>query len=568
MRKQANLEAILAKFERVTKSGSEYKALCPAHADKNPSLSIKEENGKIILHCFAGCSYESIMRIIGDVEVESYDYTDEKGKILYQSVRFVKPDGNKTFKQRQPVNGHWDWSTKGVRPVLYRLREVLDAERVVVVEGEKDVETVRDLGFTATTSVGGANSWRDEYADSLRGKHVIITPDNDKPGEEYLDSVAKSLIGKAASVRVARVPEKYKDISDWNPPREAYLLLVESAIEWSDKPPEKWRELFHTFEDFENAPPLSFSIEGFIQNDSINAIAGLPGHGKTLAALSICRALLLDKEKLWEFFPVVERAERILYLIPESTITPFKHRLKLFGLYDLVREERLLIRTLSKGPTPELDDKKILYAAKRSVVIVDTAIRFVGEADDNSASDMARGLSEDLMKLLRAESRFVLALFHSVKAVGAMSIMNLENMIRGSGEMGAILATAWGLKQIEARSNTIFVQNLKPRDFEPCGPFELIGRPDIDQGGDFRMLKKPEECGSLADEQPDMNVKSNNQKKESKAANMAIYRQWVEREPELSYEEIRDRFLREGIAIKLTTLRGYAAELRKKHGAK
>jgi 5S rRNA maturation endonuclease (ribonuclease M5) len=561
MPKQASLEAILAKLERTERSGAGYKVLCPAHADKNPSLSITEENGKVLLFCHAGCTQESVWKAIGGpVEVARYQYTDENNKVLYESVRFEPKD----FRQRQPVNGHWNWSLKGVRLVLYRLKEVLDAERVLIVEGEKDVETLHDLGYTATTSAMGAKSWRAEYAEFLVGKNVIVIPDNDSAGEAYLDDVARSCIGKAKSIRVARLPEKYKDVSDWNPSRETLSGFLELAVEWADKPPDKWRELFHTFDEFENAPPLSFSIEGFLQNDSINAIAGLPGHGKTLAALAICRALLIGGEKLWDFFPIVERAERIIYLIPESTITPFKHRLKLFGLYDLVRSERLLIRTLTKGPTPELDDKKILYAAKKSVVIVDTAIRFVGDADDNSASEMARGLSEDLMKLLRAESRLVLALFHSVKAVGAMSVMNLENMIRGSGEMGAILATAWGLKQIEARSNTIFVQNLKPRDFEPCGPFELIGRPDIDQTSDFRMLKKPEECGTLADEQPDMNVKSNNQKKEFKASNMALYTEWVEREPELSYEEIRARFLHKGIAIKLTTLRGYAAELRKK----
>ena len=561
MPKPTSLEAILSKFERVAKSGAGYKVLCPAHADKNPSLQITEENGKVLFYCHAGCSQEAVWKAIGGpVEVARYQYTDEQGKVLYESVRFEPKD----FRQRQPVNGHWNWSLKGVRLVLYHLKEVLDAERVIIVEGEKDVETLRDLGFTATTSAMGAKSWRVEYADFLVGKQVFIIPDNDEAGEKYLDDVARSCYGKAKSIRVAKLPAQYKDVSDWAAPREAITLLLEGAAEWVDKPPDKWREMFHTFDDFENAPPLSFSIEGFLQNDSINAIAGLPGHGKTLAALSVCRALLLDSEKLWNFFPIVEHAERIIYLIPESTITPFKHRLKLFGLYDLVRNERLLIRTLSKGPTPELDDKKLLYAAKKSVVIVDTAIRFVGEADDNSASEMARGLSEDLMKLLRAEARMILALFHSVKAAGMMNVMNLENMIRGSGEMGAILATAWGLKQIEARSNTIFVQNLKPRDFEPCGPFELIGRPDIDQAGDFRMLKKPDECGTLADEQPDINLKSNNQKKESRAANVALYAEWTRNEPELSNEEIRERFLREGIAIKMTTLRGYAHEIRKK----
>jgi 5S rRNA maturation endonuclease (ribonuclease M5) len=558
----SNLEAVLAKFDHVVKRGSGYMACCPAHDDRDPSLSISVgDNGKILFHCHTGCSQEAVLKAIGGaIEVAAYDYTDEKGKLLFQCVR-KEP---KEFTQRHPVNGHWVWNLKGVRRVLYHLPEIIAAEQVIIVEGEKDAETVRALGFTATTSPMGAGNWKDEYSESLRGKHVVITPDNDEKGAQYLEEVARSLKNKAASVRVARVPETHKDISEWNPQAEAYAIVVKYAEEWQEKPPDNWRGIFHTFEEFEHAPPLSFSIEGFLQHDAITAIAGLSGHGKTFVALSIVKALLFGPSKLWGWFPGTERAERVIYLIPESTITPFKHRLKLMGLYDELASDRLLVRTLSKGSTPELDDKAILYAAKGANVFVDTAIRFVGEADDNSASEVARGLSEDLMNLLRAGARTVVPLFHSAKDFGKQSVMTLENMIRGSGELGAILATAWGIKQIEAKANVIHIQNVKPRDFEPCGPFQLIGRPNIEREGDFAMLKRPEECGPLQDEQPDILTKSNVQKKEFKSANIALYTEWTEHDPGLSYKEIREKFLEHGINVKVDTIRGYAAEVRRK----
>lgn len=45
---------------RATSSRS-YLACCPAHDDKNPSLALTEKDDKILVHCFAGCSQESVI---------------------------------------------------------------------------------------------------------------------------------------------------------------------------------------------------------------------------------------------------------------------------------------------------------------------------------------------------------------------------------------------------------------------------------------------------------------------------------------------------------------------------
>ena len=43
-----NIEEFLLKLEKVKKCGNGYTACCPAHKDKNPSLSITEKDGKIL----------------------------------------------------------------------------------------------------------------------------------------------------------------------------------------------------------------------------------------------------------------------------------------------------------------------------------------------------------------------------------------------------------------------------------------------------------------------------------------------------------------------------------------
>ena len=182
------LEGILARLPNAKKSGSGWLACCPAHDDRQPSLSIAEgEDGRVLLKCHAGCSLEAICEAMGlkptDLFVAStstvlptgrekqeyhgrangqegngkpqivatYDYRDERGELLFQVVRYDPKD----FRQRRPKpGGGWVWSVKGVRVVPYRLPELLARpdEPVFVVEGEKDVDNLGRIGVLAAWS--------------------------------------------------------------------------------------------------------------------------------------------------------------------------------------------------------------------------------------------------------------------------------------------------------------------------------------------------------------------------------------------------------------------------------
>lgn len=330
--------------------------------------------------------------------------------------------------------------------------------------------------------------------------------------------------------------------------------------------PSAWREMFHSWEDFERCAPLSFAIGGFLQNDGATMIGGLSGHGKTLILCSILKALLAGKgSKLWDLFPVEENCLRVVYLVPECSLAPFKHRLQLFGLYGYLapNEERLLVRTLSKGPTPCLSDPRLLFGAKGAHVILDTAVRFA-EGDENSATEMASGLANDIFALLGSGARSVIAAHHSPKPFARENRMTLENVLRGSGDVGAMLTTAWGVKQIDSAGNILHIENIKPRDFQPCGPFQIIGRPFIDESGDFRILKRPGECGSLSDEQDPERDRGGapHTARESKAANLALMRGWLEKTPTLSSRELVDQFASVGVKVNDSTIRHYKRELR------
>jgi DnaB-like helicase N terminal domain/AAA domain len=329
--------------------------------------------------------------------------------------------------------------------------------------------------------------------------------------------------------------------------------------------PAAWRDMFHSYAEFEESAQLSFAIGGFLQNAGATMIGGLSGHGKTLILCSITKALLAGRgTRLWDVFPVEENAVRVVYLIPECSLAPFKHRLKLFRIYDALapNDDRLLVRTLSKGPTPCLSDPRILYGAKGAHVILDTAARF-GEGDENSASDNSRGLANDIFALLASGARSVIAAHHSPKSFSKETMMTLENVLRGSGDVGAMLTTSWGIKQLDPASNIIHIENIKPRDFQPCAPFQIIGRPYIDEEGDFRILKRPGECGTLSEEQTPERDKggASIQARETRAANMEILRRLLCESPNFNSQQISQHFRSIGIKLGDSSIRKYRKEL-------
>ncbi|HTU18976.1 MAG TPA: hypothetical protein VMG10_13025 [Gemmataceae bacterium] len=144
-----------------------------------------------------------------------YPYRDRQGRLLYEVVRHYP----KCF---EVVDLDGAVLPDGTIPVyvLYRLPELLAAplgETIWFVEGEKDVETLRAAGLIATTNPGGArHGWRKHYADGLRGRHVVIVPDADKPGQRLAERVAAGLRGEAASVVTLHLPIHGRDdVSDW-----------------------------------------------------------------------------------------------------------------------------------------------------------------------------------------------------------------------------------------------------------------------------------------------------------------------------------------------------------------
>ena len=290
-----NPDTFLGHLHHVQKSGDGWMALCPAHEDKHNSLSIGVgDGGKILLTCHAGCPAKEVVGALGlqlrdlfpeekrparKQVVARYNYLDEHGEVLFQVER-LEPKG---FRQRRPDGrGGWKYNLNGVRRVLYQLPSLLaEPERLVfVVEGEKDTDRLREFGFLSTCNSCGAGSWRAEYSAHLKGRPIVILPDNDppdkktgrRPGLDHALQVARSLHEVAASVKVVQLPKlpEHGDVSDWldnGGTAEQLKALVREAQEWDpthETKSEFWERGETGFEDFESfeewEPPIPFHV--------------------------------------------------------------------------------------------------------------------------------------------------------------------------------------------------------------------------------------------------------------------------------------------------------------------
>jgi putative DNA primase/helicase len=303
---------------------AEWRGACPIHQGKNDAFAVEADTGRWFCHSTCGRGGDmleleaaltggdfptrkaEVYRLVGRIEPDyrnnstrtngnsagtaptkttkstntaggwremaRYPYLDRDGSLLFEVVRYLKPNGTKTFIQVRPsgveaagttdpertggvdaggivvgldagkylpddraarATGKTTWKRAAdytdydgaeyrfrVCPrVPYRLPELLNAETVYLPEGEKDVHTLEAWGLVASCNPGGSgnSTLYAGWADYFRGRHIVILPDNDEPGRKHAAAVAAALLSAAASVRIVELPGLLAkgDVTDW-----------------------------------------------------------------------------------------------------------------------------------------------------------------------------------------------------------------------------------------------------------------------------------------------------------------------------------------------------------------
>jgi hypothetical protein len=358
--------------------------------------------------------------------VAQYDYRSATGELLFQVVRFEPKD----FRQRRPDgNGGWSWNLQGVTRTLYRLPEITEAlslgKPVFVVEGEKDVDALWKLSIPATCNSGGAGKWRDEYSRHFRGATVYVIPDNDQPGRDHAQQVAKSLTSAGATVRNVDLPGPSKpgaDASNWleaGGTAEQLYALADSAPVWTAPQAQATvTALLQSSAQFiAHFVPPDYVMDGILQRRFFYCLTGKTGAGKTAILLLIAAhvAVGLPIGRIW-----VQKG-RVVYFAGENADDVRMRWIALaqqMGFDPNTIDVHFIDKRVKLSEVANQIKDEVKAIGDVTLVIIDTApAYFEGDDFNNNAQQLAHAVRlRELTTLTGGPA--VVAATHPVKNAG------------------------------------------------------------------------------------------------------------------------------------------------------
>ena len=362
------------------KTGNGYLASCPVpshgqgNGDKNPSLHIAmNDDGNYLFKCFSGCDQHTVFQTIRDMGLlpslperpeylssikplpyiqtptfqQEWHYTDEDGVSLFVKQRFKTNDAKgKTYKTLRVMPDNTRVGKLGdCRIVPYKLPDLQQATaagRVVyVTEGEKAADALGSLGVVATTSHAGSGNWSPELNQYFAGANVVLVPDNDQVGWNYVHRVVEALLPAAKSIRVldlgltepkadafewvtkyggdrqtlaqlAKACPVVESITDIHTPRR--LQETHEASQIDEQQPAKSRFLVESWDSIKDEP-VEWLIEDIIPKKAFVALYAPPASYKSFIALDMAEAIATGRDWMGK---AVKQSGVVLYIAGEG----------------------------------------------------------------------------------------------------------------------------------------------------------------------------------------------------------------------------------------------------------
>jgi 5S rRNA maturation endonuclease (ribonuclease M5) len=441
--------------DKVTRRDHSITACCPAHADRNPSLTVSiGDRRDIVLHCFAGCAPDTILQALnltwkdfGPTEPINqdihYTYENENGRPLY---RVIRSPGKKFWQQHLNADGEWVNGLGNTPRILYRLPQVLDAKNrglpIWIVEGEKDVERLRRIGLTATCNSGGAGKFLPQHADVLAGAELNIVADRDEPGRQHAQHIAELCEARGCRINLWE-PAHGKDITDHlTAGHQIHELTSINTNQLEQEQDDPFRIV--NWEQFWTGEHLTeqWCIWPLIPAKRTISLYAPAKAGKSTVVLAVVAAAVAGRPILGTQ-PTTERP-RVLYLDYEMTDADLYERLTELGYGPQDNLEGLAYSLIPNINTLDTDTgaQQVLDKAtqhRANLVIIDTFGRAV--AGEENSADTVRAFYRLTASRLKAAGIAVLRTDHAGK--------DLDKGQRGTSAKNDDVDVVWQLRRTD-----------------------------------------------------------------------------------------------------------------------
>jgi hypothetical protein len=485
------LQDILPHLQRVSRlSDGSYLASCPVpshgkeRGDLNPSLSLREENGRLLWYCHAGCSQdavgEALERLAGvqpatarpiaprrnrqqpataqaqpltlaeyarakgldAAKLRQWGLTDLQGGGI--EIPYKDRNGNLVGEKYRDAGRRFRWR-RGSTPILYglwRWSEWQDTDTVYLCEGETDTLTLWHAGLPAL-GIPSASTWRAEWWREVEGfARIVVIPDNDTAGAGLVQRLAQTCPESIQErVQVLRLPEGVKDANElWlqvdADPEQFQVALGEcEKIVLSCCP---LRDSTIARNDSEDDRPLLMPLGELLADDAeheleyipLLSIEGLIARGTITLIGAHPKAgkttFLIHACREW-----LRQGLKVVYLSEDSRAV-WRERVKRFP-----ELSALILNTIPRAH-PE-NWARAVCEQEPDIVIVDTIRRFLPPKDENDAAAVSVALAPFVDLLQKCPRIAIVLVHHTRKNLHDGEITDVAGSHAFTAEVDAIL---------------------------------------------------------------------------------------------------------------------------------
>lgn len=484
----------------------------------------------------------------------SWNYYDESDQVIVTVYRYNTDSG----KRYLPFDVKRSSFTPPETRPLYNIPGIMKSDKVILVEGEKCADALIEQGMTATTAMLGANAPIEKTDWSpLKGKHVIIWPDNDEPGKQYAEKVVKKLTFLGVlSLTLLEIPEnkpKGWDSADgieekMNIPEfienNSKKIIVKQLLniqEWS-------------VERFIGpVPEQKFLVEGLFPLGVTSILAAMGDTGKGMLLLDLALKVASRKDQPCGFGPLVTEHGSVVIFSAEDDMSEIHRRLERLDSQceRLKYKDRLFIvplpnvsgsltiiksvsgKVIETSPEFELITKQLNKIKNLKLIVFDPLASFV-HADLNTDPAVGDYLMSLLSDLAGSTGASIITAHHMRKPKSEKPISTVEqarDAIRGTSALVNGVRCSYAFWSVEDTAKPTIFKSIGESVRQNALFYGAIVKANGLADRTLRTYLRNEETGLLEDITERLRIKNMNEKDSKQHLITAITRAAISGHP-------------------------------------